>query len=257
MFYIVFKIINIKKGGVKVRFSVNYQVEILPIHYRMIVYSLIKEAVRISDQNYYEKWFIQREREIKPFSFSTYLVDFEITGNTINLKEITITISADMEFAIHAINGLKRLKIYETGGVTWKQTNIRLLKEVVITSNTALFQTLSPILVENIQGEPLAPEDENYEKELNYFANLQVQQVAHRDLFEPIRFTPIRMTKQVIKESNRVFKETHKDGSLFFTTYKGLFKVEGHPEDLQILYQYGFGKRTTYFGLTEYKGEVK
>lgn len=238
------------------RFSVNYQVEILPIHYRMIVYSLIKEAIRMSDQNYYEKWFIQREREIKPFSFSTYLVDFKITDNIISLKEISITISADIEFAIHAINGLKQLKIYETGGVTWRQTNIRLLKEAVITSNRVLLQTLSPILVEDIHGKPLAPNDENYEKELNYFASLQVQQAAHRNLFKPIRFTPIHMTKQVIKESNRVFKETHKDNSLFFTTYKGLFKVEGHPEDLQILYQYGFGKRTTYFGLTEFKGEV-
>lgn len=245
---------NIKKGGEKMRFMVNYQVESLPIHYRMKVYSLIKEAVRMSDNSYYEEWFIRREREIKPFSFSTFLIDFKISGNKINLKEISITISADIEFALHAINGLKQLKLYETGGVTWKQTNIRILKEAIIKTNTVILTTLSPILVEDSNGKPLAPNEENYEKELNYFANLQVQQAAQRDLFEPIRFTPVKMKKQVIKESNRIFKESHYDSSLFFTTYKGLFKVEGHPEDLQILYQYGFGKRTTFFGLTEVKG---
>lgn len=241
---------------INLRFSVSYQVESLPLHYRMKVYSLIKEAVRMSNDNYYEEWFIRREREIKPFSFSTFLIDFKISGNKINLKEISIIISADLEFALHAINGLKQLKTYETEGVAWRQTNIRILKEAMITSNSVLFQTLSPILVEDSKGKPLAPNDESYEKELNYFANLQVQQAAQRNLIKPIHFSPVYMTKQVIKESNRVFKKTHKDDSLFFTAYKGLFKVEGHPDDLQILYQLGFGKRTTFFGLTEFKGEV-
>lgn len=243
-------------GGENLRFSVTYKVECLPLQYRMKVYSLIKEAVKISDNDYYKELFIRSKNDIKPFSFSTFLLDFKIMENKINLKELSITISSSMEFALHAFNGLKQLKTYEIEGIYLKQTNIRILKEAVITTNNVCFKTLSPILIEDSDGNPLAPNDDNYEKELNYFANLQVQRAAQRDLYQQLRFTPIRMSKQVIKESNRMFNESHKNSSLFFTTYKGVFKLEGHPEDLQILYQYGIGKRTAFFGLVEYEGEV-
>lgn len=237
------------------RFCVTYQLDCLPLHYRMKVYSLLKEAVRKVDSAYYEEIFVKQKNEIKPFSFAVYLSHFTITDQQILLNNMTITISATMEFAIRAFNGLRLLKEYKVDGVLWKQTNIQLLKETEITSNSVYLKTMSPILVENKQGKPLAPTDENYEQELNYYANLLVKQMEKRELYKPIRFTPLNMRKTIIKESNQLFRKTYGDVSLYFTTYRGTFRLEGDPADLQLIYQLGLGKRTSFFGLTEYMGE--
>lgn len=137
-------------------------------------------------------------------------------------------------------------------GEVWRQLNFQLLKEPVITSRKVVFRTCSPILIEDKNGRPLAPTDPLYEKELNYYANLQIHQFAGRDLYEPIHISPIHMKKMVIKERNR---HLEKNSFLYFTTYRGLFMLEGSPQDLQLLYQLGIGKRTTYFGLVEYEYE--
>lgn len=237
------------------RFSVTYQVDSLPLHYRMKVYSLLKEAVRRADTAYYEEIFVRRKNEIKPFSFAVYLSHFTITDQQILLNNMTITISATMEFAIRAFNGLRMFTEYEIDGVLWKRTNIRILKEAEINSNRVLLKTMSPILVEDKQGKPLAPTDENFEQELNYYANLLVKQMAKRELYQPIRFTPLNMKKTVIKESNQLFRRTNGEASLYFTTYHGTFQLEGHSADLQLIYQLGLGKRTSFFGLTEYISE--
>lgn len=235
------------------RFSVSYQVNKLEKAYRMRVYSLIKEAVRTVNKPYYNKLFLQFEKRIKPFSFSTYLHNFTLDDTTITLDRITITISSpDMEFAVHAFNGLRKLKEYSVNGEVWRQSNFQLLKEPVITSRKVVFRTCSPILIEDKNGRPLAPTDPLYEKELNYYANLQIHQFAGRDLYEPIHISPIHMKKMVIKERNR---HLEKNSFLYFTTYRGLFMLEGSPQDLQLLYQLGIGKRTTYFGLVEYEYE--
>lgn len=237
------------------RFAVTYQVEKIPIDYRMKIYALIKEAIRREDESYYKKVFINDRAEIKPLSFAVYLKDFHIENKHIILQEITITISSTMEFAVHAFNGFRSLLNYEVDGVLWKQTNIQLKKEAEITSGKVFFSTLSPILIENKQGKPLSPSDGDYEDELNYYANLQVMKAAGRKLYKPIRFTPVKMRKMVIQESNRFFKQTNENETLYFTTYRGKLQLEGHPDDLQILYQLGIGKRTSFFGLLEYERE--
>jgi len=237
------------------RFSVTYRMNSVPIDYRMKVYSLLKEAIRRVDETYYKKIFVKQQSEMKPFSFAVFLKDFSMTETKILLKELTITISSTMEFAVHAFNGLRTITSYEIVGETWTQTNLQLLKEANITSGIVYMKTLSPILVEDKQGKPLSPNDEKFEAELNYFANLKVKHVEGRELFKPIRFTPFNMKKTVVKESNQVFRKTNKNASLYFTTYRGSFKLEGHPNDLQILYQLGIGKRTSFFGLIEYVRE--
>ncbi|MFD2670563.1 CRISPR-associated endoribonuclease Cas6 [Marinicrinis sediminis] len=247
-------LINIlnRNGGEKMRFKVTYEAEWIPVHYRMKIYSLLKEAIKKADISFYQQLFEQQRQEIKPFSTAVYLRDFRIEGQRIYLKDFSITVSSTMEFAIHAFNGFREMEEYMIGGVKWKQSSIQLLREAEIASHSVILKTLSPILVEDQNGKPLSPTDEGYEKELNYFANLQIRQAAGRELYRPIRFTPINMQKMVVKESNRIYQETHPDQSLYYTAYKGLIKLEGHWEDLQILYQLGIGKRTAFFGLTDY-----
>lgn len=235
------------------RFVVRYKIDRLELTYRMRIYSLVKEAIRKENPSYYEKLFLHSRHTIKPFSTSVYLKNFKIQGDEIELDEIAITISSpSMEFAILVFNGLRKLKEFKAGENVWKQTDIQILHEKAIATRKAILRTLSPILVEDKDGKPLEPNEPGYERELNYFANLQIKEFANRELYEQLRFTPIRLRKQVIKEKNRHLEST---SMLFYTTYSGSFMLEGHPEDLQLLYQLGLGKRTSYFGLVDYEGE--
>lgn len=235
------------------RFSVSYRLNKLDLTYRMKVYSLIKQSVRMANSSYYDKIFVQSENKIKPFSFSTFLHNFSLSDSMINLNQITITISSpDMEFAVHCFNGLRQIKRFQDGDECWIQSNVQLLNENIITKRKAVFKTLSSMLIEDKDGKPLSPTDAGYELELNYYANLQVKEFVKRDLYEKIKFTPIRMKKVVVRERNRHIRPNN---ILFFTTYQGLFCLEGNPQDLQLLYQLGVGKRTTYFGLLDYQGD--
>lgn len=235
------------------RFSVGYKVNKLDLSYRMQIYSLIKEAIRCSSKEYYEKLFVQLDREMKEFTYSTYIKNLNIKGTEIYLDEITISISSpSMEFAVHCFNGIRNLKEYRVGKEVWKQSHIKLLNEHSISSRKVVFKTLSPILIEDRNGKPLGPNDENYEAELNYYANLKIQRFAGRSLFEPLVFTPINYSKMVIKEKNRHMES---DSILYFTAYKCIFTLEGNPQDLQLIYQLGLGKRSVYFGMLNYIGE--
>jgi len=236
------------------RIAIDFLVEgPIPLDYRLKGgYSLIKEAIRLSEPGYYDRLFSQERYEIKPFSFAVFFKNFELKNDQIFAKQLSITISSpSIEFSVNALNGIRKLKTHKVENSVWRQISVRLLKEAIISSNKVVLSTLSPILIENKQGKPLAPHDEQYEQELNYFANLLMQRVAGRPLMRPVQFTPIRMEKVVVKESNREFDSANPDQYLFFTTYKGMFRLEGHREDLQYLYQTGIGKRTVYFGLTE------
>jgi CRISPR-associated endoribonuclease Cas6 len=235
------------------RFSVSYKLSQLDQSYRMRVYSLIKQAIRLENSQYYYQLFVQAENKMKNFSYSTYLHNFSLDGTTIHLDQITITISSpDMEFAVYCFNGLRKLKEYKVDSDVWIQSKLQLLNERTISNRKVVFQTISSVLIEDKEGNPLSPSDPNYESEINYYANLQIQQFANRNLYEKLKFTPIRMRKVVVKERNRHMKT---NDYLYFTTYRGSFLLEGNPQDLQLLYQLGLGKRTTYFGLLDYQGE--
>lgn len=241
----------------EMRFQVTYQVKgTIPLQYRYKVYGLIKEAIKQVAPDYYERLFVQERHEIKPFSFAVFLRNFDIQGDRIHLDDLTITISSpNLEFCVNAINGLRKLKSYKVEDAEWQQTSIRMLKEAVIGSNMVVLRTMSPMLVEDKQGKPVGPHDEGFNEELNYYADLLVQRVAGRSLIRPVQFTPYRMSRVVIKEINRDFARTQPNQSLYYTTYKGVFCLSGHREDLQLLYQTGIGKRTVFFGLTEYVRE--
>lgn len=214
----------------------------------MKVYSLIKEAIHQSDEALYKNLF-NKKHQLKPFSFAVYLHDYQVSKDVIILKAITLTISThDPGCFIALYNGLRRITSYKIGNGNLVKQNIRMVTERHITSPKVHFRTLSPLLVENKHGTPLHPHHEQFQQELNYYANLQVKQFLDRPLRRVITFIPIQMKKQVIKESNR---HLNYDKKLFFTTYSGSFVLEGDPSDLQLLYQLGLGKRTVYYGLLE------
>ncbi|NGP44617.1 CRISPR-associated endoribonuclease Cas6 [Bacillaceae bacterium SIJ1] len=240
------------------RFAVTYQTDVLPLSYRMTVLSLVKEALRTADQTYFEELYEERNHLMKPFSYSVFLHDFTFQGDQIQLSSLTITFSSsDMEFMLHLFNGLQQLKTFQPGNYPWVQKQMRMVKETSITSSSAIFRTLSPILIESKDGKPVSPEEPNYAKEFQYYAHLKIREVFQREPLRPIEITAGSMKKMVIKESNQWLRQKEPSAKyLYFTAYQGRVRLQGHPDDLQLLYQTGVGKRSAQgFGLLELERE--
>ncbi|SDC08179.1 CRISPR-associated endoribonuclease Cas6 [Shouchella lonarensis] len=247
----------IKDRGENMRIAVTYNVKELPVGYRMLVLSSIKEALKLGDKAYFERLYASKERQAKPFSFATFLKEFSYEGEKISLSEMTVTVSSpDMEFLVHLFNGLQQMKCYKMRTTEWHMREMKWLKEVDIQRETAYFRTMAPLLVEDRFGRPIHPGDTAYIEELCYYAITRIEALAGRKPYRSISITPGRLKKRVIKESNTTFRAQRSNKHLMFTAYHGTYKISGHPKDLQLLYQGGLGRRVSQgFGLLEYVGE--
>lgn len=235
------------------RLVCTFQVSQLPVAYRMALVSLIKESLRHSDETYYQRLYESGQRS-KPFAFAPFLKNFKVDGNDYQLDECRMTISSpDHEFLLHVYNGMLRKKYFDYKQYSFQRKQIRLIPERTIREPRVVFRTLSPILVENKEGRPLAPDSPDYETELQYLADTILRSYRGTGLQEPLRFSPLQMAKTVIKERNHEFEERFgPERYLYFTAYKGRFQLQGHPDDLQALYQLGLSKRRNQgFGLLE------
>jgi CRISPR-associated endoribonuclease Cas6 len=226
------------------RISCSFHIDKIPIHYRMAMVSIIKEALRTSDEAYYHRLY-QRGQRTKPFVFSTYLKNFHIINHEIKLDGITLTVSSpDHEFLLHLYNGLQKNRAFSYKDYHFVKKKIAVVKEKQVTGPSVVFRTLSPMLIEDEKGNPIAPDDASYEEHVNYVADMILSQYRGKGLYAPLSIKPIYFKKVVVKESNHEFAAAHGDDEyLYFTAYHGLFAVTGHPEDLQLLYQLGLSKR--------------
>jgi CRISPR-associated endoribonuclease Cas6 len=78
----------------------------------MAMVSIIEEALRTSDEEYYHRLY-QRGQRTKPFVFSTYLKNFHIINHEIELDGITLTVSSpDNEFLLHLYNDLQKTGLF-------------------------------------------------------------------------------------------------------------------------------------------------
>ena len=220
----------------------------LPIDYRMGIVSIMKESLKRSDSEYYKRMYEEKRLKMKPFTFSPFAKNFTHLGEEIALEELHVTFSSpDLEFLLHLYNGLQSIEEIMYRGYTLKKDRLRLLPEQTIQTPVVVFKTRSPILVQDSEGRSIEPQDPRYSKEMNYLANLALHNYRGHGLQQPLFVQPLHMKKRVLKESNRDFREHHK-GYLYFHTYQGTLAVQGHPEDLQLLYQLGLGSRRG-FGL--------
>ncbi|GCD82217.1 CRISPR-associated endoribonuclease Cas6 [Parageobacillus thermoglucosidasius] len=226
------------------RISCSFNTDKIPIHYRMAMVSIIKEALRTSDEAYYHRLY-QKGQHMKPFSFSTYLKNFRLFSHEIKLDGITLTVSSpDHEFLLHLYNGLQKNRAFSYKDYHFVKKKIAVVNEKQVTSPSVVFRTLSPILIEDEKGNPVAPDDESYAEHVNYIANMILSQYRGTGLYVSLSIKPVYFKKVVVKESNHEFAAACGDDEyLYFTAYHGLFAVTGHPEDLQLLYQLGLSKR--------------
>ncbi len=149
---------------------------------------------------------------MKPFAYSVFLRDFEYQKRKIKLSELAITVSSiDMEYMLYVFNGIQSLSTYQTGDHVWERTGIRMLKEWEVKSETIYCKTLSPILIENKERNPVHPHDSEYAKEFQYYAELRIRELKGREPYKSIGVEPLNMKKVVIKETNSTFQKQCKE----------------------------------------------
>jgi len=261
------------------RIKITLQTKQIPFIYRHRILSLIKEALKKSDQDY--KSFLYENKIAKPFTFNLVPpINKEIREALIQIDSkfkikdkvfysedgyFSLFISSnDYRFIISLFNGLKRLKTFDFSSyenmlvdgerVIIQIKNVTMINEKPIKQDTVIFKTNSPILIEDKNDNPLLFSDKNFEEELNTITNkiLSSPHIKGKGLEKPLKFEPINMNKQVVKHTLKSFREQTGKPVMYLTGNVGIFKLSGDPRDLEILYKIGIGNRTGQgFGMVE------
>jgi CRISPR-associated endoribonuclease Cas6 len=223
----------------------------------MLFVSLIKEALKEADPNYYDKLYFYGERankKSKNFCFSVFVSNFEEKNGILYVKDkIILNISTpDYECGINIYNGLLKTKNFQYKEYNLEREKIFPVREKRIDGNEAVFKTLSPIVIKDKDNNFLSPEDEMFGRELNYISNTVLRNYRGYGLVEPLEFQSVLMKKKIVKEEIEDFIKVTGRRTYYVNAYAGVFKLKGAKEDLEDLYQLGIGfRRSQGFGMIE------
>lgn len=261
--------------GVLMRIKFLFKIEKLPIIYRHRFVALIKESLSKSDEKlknlYYPEKSLEKTKIAKPFSFAVKLPrNKSIVKENIEIDDgVTIEeevfyfpensfisyfiTSYDYNFLISLYNAIITLKEFELfRGINIHFIKAVLLKEKKIDGNKICFRTLSPILIEDKDENPLLPIEnlELFNRELNLIEGKIKKDLLGSELKSNLVLTPIQVKKEKVKITIRNHRK--ENPILLFTPFSGTFVLEGDSEDLNFLYQKGIGLRTGQgFGMVE------
>lgn len=273
------------------RLKIHISTNKLPILYRHRFMALIKEALRISapeEKNYlYPDKNLNREIT-KPFTFCVLMPknrqirkekfsldnDFQEEDTVFYFYEndylSMILSSSETESLINIYNGLLSLNTFQFNDeIILNIKRFFLMNEKKIDSDTVMFKTLSPILIEDKNDKPVLPicvsnqgamlsgnfvdtDESNFEFHFNAVHDRILKDLRGRGLKREIKFLPEKLKKQVVKHTIKGFREKTGKPYMTLTCFEGSFKLIGDPEDLQMLYSIGIGLRTGQgFGMVE------
>lgn len=219
---------------------IYFKVDVLPITYRMLFVSCIKEAIKIGNEQLYQELYCDTKAKPKKYSFAIYLSNMKKKENVFEMDWASMTISSsDPLIAVALINGFQAMKKFTYQQWNLEVKKIELMKEKNINHSTVKFITLSPILLENKDKKPILITDPSFEEEMNRICNMQFLSQYGRPLKKPLKIIDYKMKKQVVQETN-----SHAGGqTLYYTCQKGTITIQGDIEDLQLIYQDGFIKK--------------
>ena len=101
--------------------------------------------------------------------------------------------SPDVEFIINLYNGLLKIKEFKYCQYTLTKNRVTKIKERKTNNDIAIFKTLSPMYIRDKDNNFLTPNSENYEKELNYIADIILNNYRTYGLKKPFKITPIKI----------------------------------------------------------------
>lgn len=248
------------------RLQIEIKTNMMPILYRHRILAFIKESLSKVDNSY--KKDLYDVNIAKPFSFylqiptktrkATIQIDknFVVEDDVVDLKK-TINLyisSSDDHFIITFLKGITQIKTFnfsvntsmtiDNQKIVLEIEKVMVIPEKLITNNIATFRTNSPIFVRLENGEGAVFKDNNFEEMLNIVVNRKMKALLNRELRFPLKFKPLDMHKVVVKHTLKDFRENTNKPIMYLNCNYGTFKLQGHPQDLQFLYQSGIGSMT-------------
>ncbi|WP_163327727.1 CRISPR-associated endoribonuclease Cas6 [Desulfurobacterium thermolithotrophum] len=190
---------------------------------------------------------------------------------------LTIWISStDYRFLISLYNGLQKLKTFNFSSddtmlvngekLTWEIKKVFAIEDRVVMSRKVLLKTCSPVLIEksiNGKKKPVLFTDDDFEKELNFVMDKILKSLRGYGLKEPLSFKvavdpknrkPLAKSQKV-KHTLKEFREKTGLPYMTLTVNRGMFQIEGDPEDINYMLKIGIGNRTGQgFGMVEVVG---
>jgi len=241
---------------IKVLFE-GTEVQTIDKDYRSYFISFLKMVFERS--NLYHEVF--SKKKYRPYAFSPYLgEDFRIEEDKIQIgKNLSILFaSGDPVIITNFYNGVLKLK--NEGIKLWnkdiKVKDIELLPYRKIKSTRVLFKTMGicvlsdkRVSAKDFENFYIIPSDDLSRFNICLYerTNERFRYLTKNNEIHPIRITYLKEVKEVVVK--------HYNG--YVRGFKGIFEVEGSPEILQFVYDFGFGVRTGQgFGLLEILEEL-
>jgi CRISPR-associated endoribonuclease Cas6 len=244
------------------RISIEFKTSKFPQAYSMQICSMIKEALKTVNEEYYKTLYLygdKKSKKTKNFTFSTYVSDYELKDDVFIVKDkVVVNISTpDYEFGINLYNGIlsKREFKYKNEYELYAQ-KVRLIREKTIIAEEVKFKTLSSIYIKDKDNNSLDYNTEEFVKELNYISDVTLKQYRGYGLKRKLDFIHGDMKKKVVKLNISDFKQKTNKEIMYVNSYQGEFKLCGDIEDLSDIYMLGLGfRRNEGFGMIEVSRE--
>ena len=224
--------------------------ESLPIQYRKSVISFIKLSLSEYNEEYYRRFYNNKDTIIKPYTFAIFFRNpkFEDEKIIISDKKIELNISiADYETSIILYNAFnhQKNKKFALDKNSWSLKNISLLMEKRIDTEEIIIKFMSPLVVRS-----------HIEKKDYYysFADKEFKDILKINIKQQLRITDI---PEILVENFDIFAISSKKVIVKFyekkiETSTGIFKLVGDKKLLSYLYQAGMGsKHSSGFGMSK------
>lgn len=225
----------------------------LPKDYRRLLTSFLKKSFEISNKKFYENNYINVNNKLKNFCYSIYIPNAIYNKDYIELVNSGFKMIFSTSSSIDGINFYNAMlkmknKVYKYKEIEMIPYKFTMLKETLITSNCAIFSTMSPIIIRDHNHDNsktwFYSFDETKGKEV-FLRNLKYQLSELNDIIEE-DLNEIEV--EVIK--NKVNKIKNYNTVMIANSCILIIKAKNYI--LNYIYQSGVGSnRSRGFGLLE------
>lgn len=232
----------------KFKLNLELENENLPIQYRRSVISFMKLALSQYSEEYYKKYYNNKDNIVKPYTFSVFFRYPIFKEDVIQIKNKKIEINfsiADYDATIILYNAFnhQKNKKFSLNKNSWILKSISIINEKDVDKDEIVIKFMSPLVVrERIDNKDhyYSFNDENFLLQLknNIKEQLKISNLP-AVLVEDLKVEAIQAKKVIVK-----FYEKKME------TSTGIFKMTGDKNLLNYLYQAGIGsKRSSGFGM--------
>ena len=232
----------------RIKLNFDLENEFLSIQYRKSVMSFIKLSLSEYDEQYYRKFYHDKDTIIKPYTFSVFFRNPKFNEDTIFIKDKSMTLNisiADYETAIILYNAFnhQKNKRFPLDKNSWTLKNITTTFDKKIDSEEIVIKFMSPLVVRSHLDKKDYYYSYNNEEfkdmlKINIKQQLKITNLSE-ELVDNFDIVPVKAKKVIVKFYEKKIE-----------TSTGIFKISGNEQLLKYLYDAGIGsKRSSGFGM--------